>query len=192
MSATTQTAPAQAVPRRRYRVAGFWRRTGAGLIDLAIVLPLIALVRVVVGKLAPHDVPPLRSAGLDIAVQLFLEGSTAFLALVLLSVGIFLLYHTLFHGLMGATPGLRLCKARVVDVYGDAPSLTRAALRSFGFVAGALLLCWVLVRVASPEHRMVAPFAAVVLVMAGWLWAGFDRDKRGLHDWLAGTYVVRS
>jgi len=22
------------------------------------------------------------------------------------------------------------------------------------------------------------------------LWIGFDREKRALHDWVAGTYVV--
>jgi uncharacterized RDD family membrane protein YckC len=26
----------------------------------------------------------------------------------------------------------------------------------------------------------------------GFLWIGFDREKRGLHDWLADTYVVRA
>jgi uncharacterized RDD family membrane protein YckC len=25
----------------------------------------------------------------------------------------------------------------------------------------------------------------------GFLWIGFDSEKRGLHDWIAGTYVVR-
>jgi len=26
----------------------------------------------------------------------------------------------------------------------------------------------------------------------GLLWIGFDREKRGLHDWIAGTYVIRT
>jgi uncharacterized RDD family membrane protein YckC len=24
------------------------------------------------------------------------------------------------------------------------------------------------------------------------LWIGFDREKRGLHDWIADTYVVKA
>jgi uncharacterized RDD family membrane protein YckC len=25
----------------------------------------------------------------------------------------------------------------------------------------------------------------------GYLWIAFDAEKRGLHDWIAGTYVIR-
>jgi len=193
MSATsTPVAVARPAAPRRLRVAGFWRRTAAALIDLAVVLPALFLVRLILQALAPADIPPLSDPGITIAIERYLEGSPAFIAWVLLSAGIALLYHTLFWGLNGRTLGLRAMGARVVDVYGDTPSLARAALRSFGFVLGALVLVWAVVRVMSPEHTMVAPFAATVLALLGWLWAGIDRDKRGLHDWLAGTYVVRT
>jgi uncharacterized RDD family membrane protein YckC len=29
-------------------------------------------------------------------------------------------------------------------------------------------------------------------VMLGFLWVGFDSEKRGLHDWIAGTYVIKA
>lgn len=193
MSATsTPVAVAHAAAPRRLRVAGFWRRTAAALIDLAVVVPALLLVRVLLHALAPAEMPPLSSKGVDIAIELYLDGSAVFVAWVLLSISVALLYHTLFWGLVGRTLGQRVLKVRVVDVYGDQLSLARALVRSFGFVAGALLLVWLAVRVLSPEHRMVAPFAATVLVTLGWLWAGIDREKRGLHDWLAGTYVVRT
>ena len=54
----------------------------------------------------------------------------------------------------------------VVDVYGDRPSVLRAFVRTLGYGIAVL------------------PFSL------GVLWIGFDREKRGLHDWLAGTYVV--
>jgi uncharacterized RDD family membrane protein YckC len=31
-----------------------------------------------------------------------------------------------------------------------------------------------------------------VLLGIGWLWAFFDKDRQGLHDKLAGTYVVKA
>ena len=37
-----------------------------------------------------------------------------------------------------------------------------------------------------------AVLLGVALLGMGLLWIGFDREKRGLHDWLAGTYVIRS
>ena len=33
---------------------------------------------------------------------------------------------------------------------------------------------------------------SAVLFSLGFLWIGFDREKRGLHDWIAGTYVIRA
>ena len=73
----------------------------------------------------------------------------------------------LFVAITGRTPGLKLLRVRVINVYGERPEWWRACLRCGGFVIGLLLLG------------------------LGLLWIGFDRHKRGLHDWLAGTYVVR-
>jgi uncharacterized RDD family membrane protein YckC len=28
--------------------------------------------------------------------------------------------------------------------------------------------------------------------MLGFFWVGFDSEKRGLHDWIAGTYVIKA
>ena len=44
--------------------------------------------------------------------------------------------------------------------------------------------------------NLVRPIAApgrpaAATLGLGFAWIGFDREKRGLHDWLAGTYVVR-
>jgi hypothetical protein len=33
--------------------------------------------------------------------------------------------------------------------------------------------------------------AGVATLFLGFLWIGFDNEKRGLQDWIAGTYVIR-
>jgi uncharacterized RDD family membrane protein YckC len=62
---------------------------------------------------------------------------------------------------------MRAVKIRIIDLYGDEPSTRRALLRTVGYLAG---------------------FATLGL---GFLWVGFDAERRGLHDWLSGTYVVK-
>ena len=68
----------------------------------------------------------------------------------------------------GRTPGMRLLRLRIINPYGEPPGALRALVRTAGYVLS---------------------FATLSL---GFLWIGFDREKRGLHDWIAGTYVIRS
>ena len=63
---------------------------------------------------------------------------------------------------------IQLMKMRIIDIYGEAPSATRYVTRTLGYLA-----C----------------FATLSL---GFLWAGFDSERRGLHDWISGTYVVKA
>jgi uncharacterized RDD family membrane protein YckC len=78
------------------------------------------------------------------------------------------IYLLAFHAMAGRTPGMRLLRLRVIDVYGDPPSVIRAVVRTAGYLA-----CF-------------------ITFSLGFIWIGFDREKRGLHDWLAGTYVIRA
>jgi uncharacterized RDD family membrane protein YckC len=64
------------------------------------------------------------------------------------------------------TIGKRLFNIRVIDGYGQPLGLGRSLLRAFAFVP------------------------SLALAGLGVLWIGFDRERRGLHDWLADTYVV--
>jgi uncharacterized RDD family membrane protein YckC len=75
-------------------------------------------------------------------------------------------YFILFWTLVGATPGMRLMRMRVVDGRGEPPGPGRAALRLVGAVLAAL------------------PF------FAGYLLVLVDDRRRGLHDMLARTVVV--
>jgi uncharacterized RDD family membrane protein YckC len=63
---------------------------------------------------------------------------------------------------------MRTLGLTIVDLYGDPPSVLRSIARTVGYLA-----------------------AAVTLGL-GFLWIGFDRERRGLHDWLSGTHVVKA
>ena len=85
---------------------------------------------------------------------------------ILLAVTVIYLY--VFQATLGQTIGMRVLKLRVIDVFGERPSMGRVALRTAGYLAGLATLS------------------------LGFLWIGFDAEKRGLHDWIAGTYVIRA
>jgi uncharacterized RDD family membrane protein YckC len=71
--------------------------------------------------------------------------------------------------LLGGSLGQRALGLRVVNAAdGRSISLARAALRFAGYIVS------------------VIPFAI------GLIWAGFDHQKQGWHDKVAGTFVVRA
>ena len=68
----------------------------------------------------------------------------------------------------GQTPGKRLLKIRVVKADGSDIRSTDALIRATGYYLNSLV------------------------IMIGWIWALFDEQKRGWHDILAGTIVVKA
>lgn len=147
-------------------VAGFWRRAVAAGVDAFLVVPVASLLAWVAGKLSGFALPSARHTGPDFWLDLAMAGDPALLGALGLSFAIWLLYLLLFQAMLSGTPGMRLLGLRVIDVYGDPPSVLRCAVRTFGYVLG------------------VATFSL------GFLWIGFDREKRGLQDWVSGTYVI--
>ena len=159
---SARTAPA-------VHVVGFWKRAAAAAIDLAAVLPFALLVVLVVGKLGGVSLPQrVGLLDLDLWIDLVLATDPALVMGLTLVSAIGLTYLLLCHILLGRTLGMRLLGIRVIDVYGDRPSPARCVARCAGYLAGAATL------------------------FLGFLWMGFDSEKRGLQDWLAGTYVIRS
>jgi uncharacterized RDD family membrane protein YckC len=75
-------------------------------------------------------------------------------------------YFVLFWSGAGQTPGMRLFRLRVSRRNGRPPSLWRAVLRAVGTVI------------------------AIVPLFAGYVPVLFDERRRGLPDFLAGTFVV--
>ena len=147
-------------------VAGFWHRLAAAAVDSFCLAPAVLLL-VSVAFLAAG--PTVRaSLQFDSLLELFLAGGGLFYGLFAVAILIVLVYGFLFTVTTGATPGLRLLRLRVIDIYGESPQCRRAATRS-----GALLL-------------------GSALFGLGLFWIAFDREKRGLHDWMAGTYVIHT
>lgn len=156
-------------PAPTVHVVGFWRRVAAAVIDLAVVVPFATLVVLVAGKLAdvalPHRVGLLD---VDMWIDLVLATDPALVMGLTLFASIGLVYLLVFHILVGRTLGMRVLRMRVIDVYGDPPSPARCVARCAGYLAG------------------------VATLFLGFLWMGFDSEKRGLQDWIAGTYVIRA
>jgi uncharacterized RDD family membrane protein YckC len=163
----TDAHPAQPNAAPSVRVAGFWRRALAGAVDGLILAVLFVVLDVMVSVILRHPLPRLAQLGPDYILDVAANGDAlAIVGLFILAVLTFL-YFFIFHALRGQTPGKRLMHLRVIDGYGRRPSLGRALARTAAYLPSALLLA------------------------LGFVWIGFDREKRGLHDWLADTYVIR-
>lgn len=80
-----------------------------------------------------------------------------------------LLYYWLFTGLRGQTPGKMALGIKVVNAQGDRPGLGVAAMRE---ILGKLI--------------------STIVLCLGFLWIAWDKQKRGWHDTIAGTYVVKA
>jgi uncharacterized RDD family membrane protein YckC len=88
------------------------------------------------------------------------------------TVGVFVLlftlaYTTVLHSVAGQTVGKLLVGVRVVGVQGELPGLGASLLRYVGY------------------------YASAATAGLGFLMAGLRRDKRALHDLVAGTRVER-
>ncbi|MFH0899482.1 MAG: RDD family protein [Pseudomonadota bacterium] len=137
------------------------------ILDSIVALPLALALALVAGHIAGLALPPARHRGIDYWLDLSLAGDPALWGRVLLVTCIVGLYFLLFHAATGRTPGMHLLHMRVITVYGQRPSPLRSLVRTFGYLLSAATMS------------------------LGFVWIGFDREKRGLHDWLAGTYVIK-
>ena len=149
-------------------VAGFWRRVGGAAIDAAIILPVAMLLTWIASAIAGIHLPPGKSGDLDFWLDLMLTSDPAVMTAVIITLAVTTIYLFVFQATIAQTMGMRLMDIRVIDVYGDPPSYLRVGLRTAGYLA------------------------SLATLFLGFLWIGFDAEKRGLHDWIAGTYVIRA
>jgi uncharacterized RDD family membrane protein YckC len=147
-------------------VAGMWRRAAAGAIDVAIVLPIVIVLVWVATRLTGARLPASRTS-LDFWLDLLLTSDPWVLSALVVTLSTGMLYQFVFQATIGQTPGMRVLRLRVIDVHGDPPSYPRAGLRTLGTLA------------------------SIATLFLGFWWIAFDAEKRGLHDWIAGTYVIR-
>lgn len=151
-------------------VVGFWKRFAAAVVDLAIVIPSALVLTFLVSKVAGVHLPPsnLKLLDVDMWIDLVLATDPALVMAMVMMLAIGLVYLLVFQIVVGRTLGMRLLKMKIIDVYGDRPSPARCVARCGGYVA------------------------SVATLFLGFLWMGFDSEKRGLQDWIAGTYVIRA
>jgi uncharacterized RDD family membrane protein YckC len=151
-------------------VVGFWKRWAAAAIDFAIVVPAALIITLLVSKIAGVHLPPsnVHLLDIDLWIDLVLVTDPALVMAMVLFIAIGEVYLLVFHIVRGRTLGMQVLNIKVIDVYGDPPSPGRCVARCAGYLA-----CW-------------------ATLFLGFLWIGFDSEKRGLHDWIAGTYVIKA
>jgi uncharacterized RDD family membrane protein YckC len=149
-------------------VAGFWRRTAAALVDVLLVVPVSYLLTMLAARVAGLSLPPARRTGIDYWLDLALAGDPGLWGGLGLGAFLIVLYLYLWQVTTGRTPGMRLLGLRVIDLYGEPPGVVRSAVRTLGYLV------------------------SLATLSLGFLWVAFDREKRGLHDWLAGTLVTKN
>jgi uncharacterized RDD family membrane protein YckC len=151
-------------------VVGFWKRFAAAMIDLAIVVPAALLITLLVSKIGGVHLPPSNMGLLDVDmwIDLVLATDPALVMGLVLMLAIGMTYLLVFQIVVGRTLGMRLLKMKIIDVYGERPSPGRCVARCAGYLA------------------------SIATLFLGFLWMGFDSEKRGLQDWIAGTYVIRA
>lgn len=151
-------------------VVGFWKRFAAAVVDLAIVIPAALLLTLIISKVAGVHLPPsnLKLLDVDMWIDLVLATDPALVMAMVMMLAIGMIYLLVFQIVVGRTLGMRLLNMKIIDVYGDRPSPARCVARCGGYVA------------------------SVATLFLGFLWMGFDSEKRGLQDWIAGTYVIRA
>jgi uncharacterized RDD family membrane protein YckC len=170
------------------RYAGFWKRFVAGWIDsFVLLLPTIFLV--------------------------WLQSVSRPLAFITLfpSTFLFYAYEIYFHGRCGQTIGKRNQNIRVVTVNGNPITWKQAFLRSsIGLALGILWVSSILVALLQitdeeftrlswlemvERQNQLAPYSMEINIATFvWVWSEvivllFNRKKRALHDFIAGTVV---
>ena len=148
------------------RAAAFPRRLAAAAIDASVVLLVSANVTALAAVLLGVPLPRAQEIGPDLLVAGILDRNPIALGAAGLFFGLGALYQIYFGGITGQTLGKRLLHLRVIGARGTAP----------GPLGGIL--------------RFAALLLSVLPAGLGWLWCLFDRERRALHDHLAGTYVI--
>ncbi len=148
-------------------VAGFFRRLLATTIDLVLALIVAIPMQMMVHWLLATPPPITGGSLLASGFQLAATDPLDMLVWTAPAIGVVALYYLLFLILMGYTLGQRLARIRIIDATGNRPHPVRTSIRLVGAGVGLLPLG------------------------LGGMWIAFDREKRGFHDHVAGTYVVR-
>ena len=161
-----QQVPQSATARGPIAYGGFWIRVVAAVIDI-IILGIAAgvLQSVIFGSMFRT---PRLEPGAPIDITALAPLFAFFGAAWLLQVAMAACYEGFFVAKLAATPGKMAMGLKVVCADGSPVSLGRAFGRYFGKILSGMILC------------------------IGFIIVGFDSQKRGLHDMICDTRVVKS
>lgn len=165
------------------RYAGFWRRFVAIIIDsiiLGAILWILSLVGVVSIPLmvTPEDIAAIQAIdqstieGQQAATQAALDVLSMFSGTMLIFYVVSLVIYWLYYALLESSPaqatiGKMALGLRVTNLQGERISFLNATGRYF------------------------AKFISTIILLIGWLMAGFTEKKQALHDIIAGTLVLK-
>lgn len=143
--------------------AGFWIRFAAKLID-GLVLSIPSIIIIVVCIVAMGGLAAFTQRSSQDLASLFGVGQ---LLLQLVMGGVTISYNAIMVGVWGTTVGKKACGLAVVKADGSRVSHGRAWGRGFAEIVSGMV-CYI-----------------------GYIIAGFDQQKRSLHDHICDTRVVR-
>jgi len=169
-------------PEGEYKLAGFWIRVGASVLDSLILIPIIAL---------------------NMYVLYFVKDFYIYAFVALLSFA----YKPIMEGVWGATLGKMICKLKVTDINFQQVKMSKAFVRSlfwlFASLAGLLEIYplfsseafiaadgWLdIAAVQSQEVSAGLSYVFQLLMLVSALFVA-SKARQGLHDKMAGTYCV--
>jgi uncharacterized RDD family membrane protein YckC len=179
------------VPPSEMLYAGFWLRFFAGCIDFAVLLP-------------------------PMAVSLYFEQKSRMFHLYafLPTLVVWLWFHVYLVERYGGTPGKLLLKIRIAMADGSQVTLKAAALRYGAVFALSGLSSWAIILAAlsmtdemyfslsymernrklvemAPSWYFMAIMAMETWLLIGFLTMMFNKKRRAVHDFMAGTVVIR-
>ncbi len=164
-AAATPTSSGQSIrpAATEFEYAGFWIRFVAKFIDgLVLGIPMLAIVAVAIVGMGGFAA--ITQKGQEMAFLL----PVAHLVLQLVLTAMTILYNTVLVGAWGTTLGKKACGLKVIKADGSKPSYGRACGRAFAEIVSGLV-CYI-----------------------GYIIAGFDEQKRALHDHMCDTRVVKA
>jgi uncharacterized RDD family membrane protein YckC len=148
-------------PPGQLNYAGFWIRFGARMVD-GILMAIVLYVPLFIIIFATGG----NMGSLGRPSGEFGPHEALILAWQLGFYVIFAAYEIFFVGKYGATPGKMACRLKVVTVEGEPLTYGRATGRFFAYLLSGMI-CYI-----------------------GYIIAGFDAEKRALHDHICSTRVV--
>jgi len=166
-----------------HRYAGFWVRVGASLIDMLVLIPFYILVF--------YSVFWVKS-----------------LPLTLLGIILSALYKPVLEATKSATFGKMAVDIKVIDEDGGKISMVQSLIRNSPWIISAAIRTVTQVMLLSDEDYLEAEgfmesslvaqnagvsnvsniFSIIMIIMV--VFVAFTAKKQGLHDMMAGTYVV--